>query len=439
MPQGQILGHVRQGRGVIPVELTEIEALGLGRLEGGGRDARITGIKADSREVGSGDLFVALNTGIEHVAAARARGAATLVPDDQESALAALATLVRSKSAARVVAVVGSAGKTSTKDILGALCAPHTPTIWAEKSLNNEIGLPLTVCGLEPETKVLITEMGMRGLGEIAALSTIARPDVAVISHIGPEHLELLGTVEKVAEANAEVIAALPAGGTAVVPATSPQLEPFLSRDDIELRRFDPADAGIENGHGRFRVDGQSVELELPFTQQHHAVNTLAALHAYAALGLPLEHASEGASRIRLSPWRGEETALPGGGFVVNDAYNANPDSMRAALVHLGARAGTRRRVAVLGEMAELGNTARRYHREIGELARQLGITVIGVGEPARDYGPILSAPDVEGAVEAVRAFLEPGDAVLVKASRAVGLEGIPEEIAKIAGAWSQS
>ena len=245
MPQGQTLGHVRQGRAVIPVEWTEIEALGLGRLEGGGRAARITGIKADSREVGSGDLFVALNTGIEHVAAARARGAATLVPDDQESALAALATLVRSKSAARVVAVVGSAGKTSTKDILGALCAPHTPTIWAEKSLNNEIGLPLTVCGLEPETKVLITEMGMRGLGEIAALSTIARPDVAVISHIGPEHLELLGTVEKVAEANAEVIAALPAGGTAVVPATSPQLEPFLSRDDIELRRFDPADAEL--------------------------------------------------------------------------------------------------------------------------------------------------------------------------------------------------
>ena len=424
---------------MIAISFDEIAALRLGRLEGGDGGARITGIKADSREVGSGDLFVALNTGIEHVAAARARGAATLVPDDQEAALAALATLVRSKSAARVVAVVGSAGKTSTKDILGALCAPHTPTIWADRSLNNEIGLPLTVCGLEPETKVLITEMGMRGLGQIAALSAIARPDIAVVSHIGPEHLELLGSVEKVAEANAEVIAALPVGGTAVVPAASPELEPFLSRDDIELRRVDAADARFENGQGRFRVDGQDVELELPFTQHHHAVNTLAALHAYAALGLPLEHASEGASQIRLSPWRGEEIALPGGGFVVNDAYNANPDSMRAALVHLGTRAGTRRRVAVLGEMAELGNTARRYHREIGELARQLGIKVIGVGEPARDYGPILSARDVEGAVEAIGTFLEPGDAVLVKASRAVGLEGIPEEIAKIAGAWSQS
>ena len=424
---------------MIPVEWREIEALGLGRLEAGDRAAAVTGIKADSREVGPGDLFVALNTGVEHVDDARMRGAATLVPHDQEAGLAALASLVRSKSDARVVAVVGSAGKTSTKDILGALCAPHTPTMWADKSLNNEIGLPLTVCRLEPGTRVLITELGMRGLGQVAALSAIARPDIAVVSHIGPEHLELLGTVERVAEANAEVIAALPVGGTAVVPAKSAELEPFLYRDDIDLHRFDPADAELESDRWRFRVDGQVVELELPFTQQHHAVNTLAALHAYAALGLPLERASEGASQIRLSPWRGEEIVLPGGGFVVNDAYNANPDSMRAALVHLGARAGTRRRVAVLGEMAELGNTARRYHQEIGELARELGIEVIGVGEPARDYGAIVSARDVESAVEAVRAFLEPGDAVLVKASRAVGLEGIPEEIAKIAGAWSQS
>ena len=140
-------------------------------------------------------------------------------PTTRRRALAALASLVRSKSDAQVVAVVGSAGKTTTKDILGALCAPHAPTIWAEKSLNNEIGLPLTVCRLEPETRVLVTEMGMRGLGQIAALCAIARPTSWSIPHIGPEHLELLGSVERVAEANAEAIAALPAGGTAVVPA----------------------------------------------------------------------------------------------------------------------------------------------------------------------------------------------------------------------------
>ena len=424
---------------MIPVSFDEVAGLRLGRIEGGASDSVVTGIKADSRKVAPGDLFVALNTGVDHVDDARMRGAATLVPDDQEAALAALASLVRSKSDARVVAVVGSAGKTSTKDILGALCAPHMPTTWADRSLNNEIGLPLTVCRLEPETRILITEMGMRGLGQVAALSAIARPDIAVVSHIGPEHLELLGTVERVAEANAEVIAALPKGGSAVVPATSVELEPFLSRDDIELRRFDPADAELENDRGRFRIDGQVVELELPFTQLHHAVNTLAALHAYAALGLPLERAAEGASSIRLSPWRGQEIPLPEGGFVVNDAYNANPDSMRAALAHLAERAGTRRRIAVLGEMAELGDVSLRYHREIGELARDLEVEVIAVGEAAREYDPTVWAPDAAGAVDALRGLLQPGDAVLVKASRAVGLEGIPAEIAKIAGAWSQS
>lgn len=422
---------------MIPLRLNEVAALRLGVLKGDA-DTPIIGIKADSREVGPSDLFIALNMGVRHVEDARSRGAATLVPDDQEAALASLASLVRSKSDARVVAVVGSAGKTSTKDILGALCAPHAATIWAEKSLNNEIGLPLTVCRLESETEILVTEMGMRGLGQVAALCAVARPHIALVSHIGPEHLELLGSVERVAEANAEAIAALPLGGTAVVPADSRELEPFLRRDDIVLRRFDPADVELEgDGRGRFHIDGKIVELELPFTQRHHAVNTLAALHAYAALGLPLEKASAGASRIQLSPWRGEELALPGGGFVVNDAYNANPDSMQAAITHLVERAGARRRVAILGEMAELGGSSETYHRQIGELAAELDVQVIGVGEPARAYRPAVWAPGVGGALDAARAFLRPGDAVLVKASRAVGLEGIAAEITNFARAWS--
>ena len=424
---------------MIPLTWEEIEALDLGRLERGDDGALVTAVVADSRAAGRGDLFVALNTGTRFVDDARARGAATLVPRDQEAALAALASLVRGKSQAQVVAVVGSAGKTTTKDVLGALCAPHVPTIRAEKSLNNEIGLPLTVCRLEPETAILVTEMGMRGLGQVAALCAIARPDVAVVSHIGPEHLELLGSVERVAEANAEAIAALPAGGTAVVPARSRELEPYLGRDDIELRRFDDVDVELDGNHATFRLDGTAVELELPFTQRHHALNALASLHAYAALGLPLERAADGAAAIELSPWRGQETALPGGGFVVNDAYNANPDSMRAALVHLSERAGERRRVAVLGEMAELGETADAYHREIGELAAGLGIEVIGVGQSAQAYGPRILVDDARSATRAAREYLRPGDAVLVKASRAVGLEGIADEITNIARAWSRS
>jgi UDP-N-acetylmuramoyl-tripeptide--D-alanyl-D-alanine ligase len=425
---------------VIPLSWEEVESLALGRLEADEPGRDIARIVADSRGTSEGDLFVALNTGTQHVADARARGAATLVPDDQEAALAAMATLVRSKSRARVVAVVGSAGKTSTKDILAALCAPHARTIAADRSLNNEIGLPLTVCRLEPDTEILVTEMGMRGLGQIAELCAIARPDVVVVSHIGPEHLELVGTVENVAAANAEAIAGLPPGGVAVVPADAPALEPHLRlRDDIELRRFAAADVELDGHVGRFQVDGNTVELELPFTQRHHALNALAALNAYAALGLPLDRAAEGAPAIRLSPWRGEEQDLPGGGLVINDAYNANPDSMRSALEHLAERSDGRRRVAILGEMAELGAAASDYHRATGDLAAELDVHVIGVGEPARAYRPAVWAPDHAAAVEAARGFLRPGDVVLVKASRAVGLEGIADEIAKIARAWSQS
>ena len=424
---------------MIPVPWEEVEALELGLLDRGGAGGEITGISADSRDVGQGDLFVALNTGVAYVNDARARGAATLVPDDQEAALAALAKLVRSKSEARAVAVVGSVGKTTTKDVLGALCAAHVPTVWAEKSLNNEIGLPLTVCRLEPDTRVLVTEMGMRGLGQIAYLCDLARPEIVVVTHIGPEHLELVGTIDRVAEANAEAIAALPEGGTAIVPARCPELEPFLSRGDVTFRRFSHEDVEAHSDATRFSVREEVVELELPFTQRYLAVNVLAALHAYDALGLPLDEAGRGVGDIRLSPWRGEEVALPGGGLVVNDAYNANPDSMRAALEHLAARAGGRRRIAILGEMAELGHESERYHREIGELAEGLGVEVIGVGEPARAYRPAAWAEDGSQAVELARERLRPGDAVLVKASRAVGLEGIAAEIANIAETWSPS
>jgi UDP-N-acetylmuramoyl-tripeptide--D-alanyl-D-alanine ligase len=424
---------------VIVLRWHEIVDLDLGQLDGGVPEDAVMGIKADSRDVGPGDLFVALNTGVQYVGQARDRGAATLVPDDQDAALAALAALVRSKSDARVVAVVGSAGKTSTKDILGALCAPHAPTIWSERSLNNEIGLPLTFFRLEPETEIVVAEMGMRGIGQIASLCAIARPTVALVTHVGPEHLELLGTVERVAEANAEAVAALPSRGTAVVPASAVELEPYLDRDDIVIRRFESQDAELSDGRGRFAIDGRVVELELPFTQRHQAVNTLAALHAYAALGLPLDGADRGASDIALSPWRGEEVHLPGGGLVVNDAYNANPDSMRAALEHLAERAGARRRVAVLGEMAELGAASDDFHRGIGDLAQSLRVEVIGIGQRAHAYEPVAWAADADQAIDVVRAFIRPGDAVLVKASRAVGLEGIADEITNFARAWSQS
>ncbi len=427
---------------MIPLAWREVEALALGELRGRPADGVVRRVHDDSREARPGDLFVALNTGVRFVDEARTRGAATLVPREQEAALAALASVVRGRSDAQVVAVVGSVGKTTTKDVLAALCDAVTPTLAAAASRNNELGLPLTVLGLEPETRVLVTEMGMRGLGQIAELCAVARPTLALVTSIGPEHLELVGTVEDVARANAEAIASLPPGGRAVVPVGETLLEPFL-RGDIVVRRFDPGAVVRDGDAWRFDVAGADVRLELPFVQRHLAGNVLAALTAYDALGLPLDRAAEGAAAIRLSRWRGEARDLPGGGLVVNDAYNANPISMRAALLDLDERAAGRRRVAVLGEMAELGKESARYHAEIAALLRELGIElVVAVGEQAQAY--LDGAPDGAAVADAggfaeVLDLLRPGDVVLVKASRAVGLEGIPALIEKHSQAWHES
>ncbi len=431
---------------MIPLEWEELVALDLGELSGPAPTDGVVGrIHDDSRIARPGDLFVAVNSGGRYVTDAHARGAAALVPRDQHAALATLASLVRSRSTAQVVAVVGSTGKTSTKDALGALCQAVTPTVFAEASRNNEIGLPLTVLRLEPDTRVLVVEMGMRGVGQIAELSAVARPTMTLVTGIGPEHLELVGSVAEVARANAEAIDALPVGGVAIVPARAEELEPWLRRDDVDVRRFDPDVVERVGDRWRFPLAGRAVELELPFDQLHLAGNVLAALTAYEALGLPLERAPEGAAHIRLSPWRGQVVALRGGGLVVNDAYNANPVSMRAALIDLAERAGARRRVAVLGEMAELGVESARYHREIGDLLVELGIeVVVGVGPGAEGYaveglGGWRHTLDPDAAVSALSDRLRPGDAVLVKASRAVGLEGIPSRIENLCEAWSAS
>jgi UDP-N-acetylmuramoyl-tripeptide--D-alanyl-D-alanine ligase len=342
-----------------------------------------------------------------------------------------------------VVAITGSTGKTSTKDILAALCAPVARTVAAEASFNNELGVPLTVARLEEDTEICIVEVGMRGLGQIAQLSAIARPHIGVITSIGPVHLEVMGSQQNVAQAKAELIAALPAGGVAVVPADTPELEPHLRRDDVEIRRFATRDVlrvatSDDTTDAELDLGGRHVELTFNFAARHHVLNALAALHAYAALGLPLERAQEGATRVTFSRWRGDELPLPGDGLLINDAYNANPMSMRAALDHLVARAGSRRRVAVLGDMAELGRDAARYHREIGDHAAKSGVDVLlAVGPLAAGYldgqteiPVVRHVASIEEAVAALEEVVRPGDCVLVKASRAMGLETVAEALA---------
>jgi UDP-N-acetylmuramoyl-tripeptide--D-alanyl-D-alanine ligase len=422
---------------VIPLQLTEVAELAAGRLTPAGWSDEATGVAIDSRRVEEGDLFVAVGGGADFRSHAFARGAAAvLVPDDAFAALAAVGGAVRARSSARVVGITGSTGKTSTKDILAALVAPHARTVAAERSFNNELGVPLTLCRLESDTEVCVVELAMRGFGQIANLCAIARPDVGVITSVGPAHLELVGSVEGVVRAKGELLDALPAGAAAIVPAGVTGLE----REHLELRTFGPEGVktfAVLDGRSRatFDVRGQTVELEFNFTARHHAENALAALLAYEALGLPLELAQEGADRIEFSAWRGDELPLPGGGLLVNDAWNANPVSMRAALLHLAERAGERRRVAVLGDMAELGPDGPAYHEEIGRLAAELDVTVLAVGPLAKGYVAETEgvwAPSAEEAIPLLDDLVRPGDCVLVKGSRAVGLEAVAEALALV-------
>ena len=407
---------------MIPLRVEELPQLG--RLDA--RADTITGVQVDSRRIEPGDLFVAVGGGVDFLEAALERGAAaTLVPEHPFEAMAALGSLVRDRSAARVVGITGSTGKTSTKDILAALCVTAARTVAAEESYNNEIGVPLTLCRLEPDTEVCVLELAMRGFGQIADLCRIARPHVGVITNVGPVHLELVGSLEGVLRAKGELVAALPPGGTAIVPLEFP-----VDRDDVDVIRLGEPDARRDGE--RTVVGGVSFN----FTAHHQAANAAAALAALDALGLPRPERVE----VEWSRWRGEERPLPGGGLLINDAYNANPVSMRAALAQLAATAGDRRRVAILGDMAELGPGAPAFHEEIGrEVARHGVEALLAVGELARGYVdnatgvPVVRwAADADEAAEAAVELVQPGDCVLVKASRAVGLERVAESLAAV-------
>jgi UDP-N-acetylmuramoyl-tripeptide--D-alanyl-D-alanine ligase len=404
---------------VIPLPVSEIRLLG--RLEG--EADVVTGVQVDSRLVRPGDLFVVVSGGESYLDDARERGAAaTLVPDDTYAALAALGSVVRARGDARVVAITGSVGKTSTKDILAALLRPSLRTVAAPRGFNNEIGLPLTLCRIEPETEVVVTEMAMRGPGQIRDLARIARPDLGVITSIAPVHLEQLGSLENIARAKAELLDELPDGAVAVLPENAPELEPFVP-ERLDVRRFGPPEAEVRDGRTHVRWRGRDVVFG--FSARHQATNAAAALTAAEALGAgPPSEPVE----VDFSIWRSQEVELPGGGLLINDAWNANPLAMRAALAHLLERASGRRTVAVLGEMAELGPDGPGYHEEIGRAAEPVDV-VLGVGELARGYTPDEWVPTAAEAVEVARGLVRPGDAILVKGSRAVGLEVVAEAL----------
>ncbi|MGN6254624.1 MAG: UDP-N-acetylmuramoyl-tripeptide--D-alanyl-D-alanine ligase [Solirubrobacterales bacterium] len=419
----------------------------------------------DSTETGPGDLFFGLRgerrDGGEFALAALAAGAWGVVigqdraiqrasspggpgssgwvfrVEDPLASMQALAREWRRALGARVVGVTGSVGKTSVKDIARALLPGRVHA--NRENLNTEIGLPLTILEAPDDAEVLVLEMAMRGRGQIAELAAIAEPEVAVITNVGPVHVELLGSVEAIAAAKAEILADLPAGGTAVAPVSAGELEPHLQGVE-RLLRFGPggdveaAVAKVDDGVTEALVRtplGERV-FHFPFTEAHNLTNALAAIAAGVALGAGLAGMADRAASIGFSRFRGERLELPGGIVLVNDCYNANPVSMRAALDHL-VSLGAPRAVAVLGEMGELGPGSPGYHREVGEHARAHGIDlVIGVGLPARDYDPDELVADPAEAAELLAAQLEPGDAVLVKGSRSAGLEALAERLVEL-------
>jgi UDP-N-acetylmuramoyl-tripeptide--D-alanyl-D-alanine ligase len=366
-------------------------------------------------------------------------GAWVFAVEDPLAAMQALARAWRRALGARVIGVTGSVGKTSVKDIARALLPGRVHA--NRENLNTEIGLPLTVLEAPEETETLVLEMAMRGAGQIADLAAIAEPDVAVITNVGPVHIELLGSVAAIAAAKAEILEALPAAGTAVAPVGAGELEPHLSRVARQLR-FGPG-GDVEATEVR-RAEGVTEALvstptgsqpfHFPFTEAHNLTNALAAIAAGVALGADLGEMADGAASIGFSRFRGERLELGNGIVLVNDCYNANPVSMRAALDHL-ATLGAARTVAVLGEMGELGSDAPGYHREVGEHARATGVDLlIGVGGPARDYDPDELVADPGEAAELLAAQLEAGDAVLVKGSRSAGLETVAELLPDLVG-----
>jgi UDP-N-acetylmuramoyl-tripeptide--D-alanyl-D-alanine ligase len=419
----------------------------------------------DSREAGPGTLFVglpgqhsdggrfagqALESGAwgvlaapEHAeAAARTESSgALLAAEDPLQALQRLASAWRSELGAQVIGVTGSTGKTSTKDLLLAVLASHRSTVASRANFNTEIGLPLEILAAPAGTEVLVLEMAMRGSGQIAELAQIADPDVGVIVSVGPVHLELLGTVEAVAAAKAELIAELRSGGTAIVPAGERLLEPYL-RDDLDTITFgDGGDVRLLAAHGeRLEVDvaGERIAIEVSFEQAHLRRNLLAAVAAARAVGV----LAEGRVELALTPGRGQRMALADGVTLIDDCYNANPMSMRAALEDLAAtaeRQQQRRRVAVLGDMLELGDSEREFHVQVGEQAGTIGVDLlVTVGPRAaamsdRFAGAVRSANDAVEAAALVPELLHPGDVVLVKGSRGVGLELVCRALRKAA------
>ncbi len=447
--------------------LSEVAAAVGGRVRG--QDVTVDSVVTDSRNAVPGALFVALPgeraDGHDFVPEALRRGATGAlvarsmdgVPcvevRDTGAALLALARDERRRMAdAKVVGITGANGKTSTKDLTAAVLATRFRTHASPASFNTEVGLPVTLLGASPGTEVIVAEMGARRLGDVAMLCEIARPDVVVVTNVGVAHMEIFGSWEAIVEASAEPLLQLEDDQLAILNADDPVVRGYADRTEARIRWFGlgpEADvragsiALAPDGRARFvlAVDGAREPVELAVPGEHMVPNALAAVACGVELGIPPARCAEALGQARISAARMETFTTPEGALVVNDAYNANPESMAAGLKAARWMAREGRLVAVLGHMAELGAISRDEHERLGELIVRIGVDrLITVGRPARViHGAALregqepeDAADhdtLEDALEDLRGWLRPGDVVLIKGSRVVGLDALAEAL----------
>ncbi|MFJ1936423.1 UDP-N-acetylmuramoyl-tripeptide--D-alanyl-D-alanine ligase [Kitasatospora sp. NPDC088160] len=460
---------------MIALTLAEVAAAVGGTLDGADPGALVTGpVEVDSRKVRPGGLFaafvgervdghdyadVAVGAGAVAVLADRPVGVPAVLVDSVVDALGKLARAVVARAeGTAVVALTGSAGKTSTKDLIAQLLQRLGDTVYPPGSLNNEIGHPMTALRVEPGTRHLVMEMGARHKGDIEYLTSITPPRIGVVLNVGTAHVGEFGSQEAIAEAKGELVEALPADGAAILNADDRLVRAMAGRTRAKVVLFgESPDAHVRATNVRLDAAGRpsfrlttpagSAPVQLRLYGEHHVSNALAAAAVAVELGMSVDDTATALGEAgALSRWRMEVVDRADGVTVVNDAYNANPDSMRAALralVSMGGRGPERRRTwAVLGEMRELGEESLAEHDAIGRLAVRLDVTkLVAVGGReaacmelgARNEGSwgeeSVLVSDADAAVELLRSQLRPGDVVLVKASRSVGLEKVAEAL----------
>ncbi|MGW2380952.1 UDP-N-acetylmuramoyl-tripeptide--D-alanyl-D-alanine ligase [Streptomyces sp. NPDC001658] len=447
---------------MIPLSLGEIAAL-VGGTVSGDRSVTVTAPAVlDSRQAEQGSLFVAFagehvdghdyaeragRSGAVAVLGSRPTPLPTVVVGDPRAALQTLAAHVvgRLRDGLTVVGVTGSQGKTSTKDLLAAALSSAAPTIATIGSLNNELGVPLTMLRADAATRFLVLEMGARHVGDIAELTGLVAPDIAVVLNVGKAHLGEFGSRAAIARAKGELVRGLARGGTAVLNADDPRVAAMRSLTDGPVLTFGRAEHAQVRALGlaldrlgrpsfTLRTAAASVPVALPHVGAHQAINASAAAAAGLAAGVSLDVAAAGLATASLSKWRMQPRGLSGGATLLNDSYNANPDSTRAALDALAAIEGGRR-IAVLGEMLELGDDSEAEHRAVGRYAASRADVVAAVGEAARPIADGMGEravvlADNDAAVDWLRGHLAAGDVVLVKASRGARLDEVAAALA---------